>query len=215
MNKMTMVLISCLLAVGVQARTWTKTDGSTLEGDLFSIQEKSVRIKVVKQDPVEVIKIKQLSAEDQAYIAKQKKERAEKKESRADVPKDRTAKWVTDVETAKAEAKEYQLPILLLYTAPAWCGYCRDLDEQLITQDEFQAYANQNLVLFLVDLSDRDAGKEWEANNTALVEACPIKGFPHTYLLSPDAKNLGSVQYYEPTWSIQDYIDKIEFLRMK
>ena len=33
------------------------------------------------------------------------------------------------------------------------------------------------------------------------------------YLLTPDAKNLGSVQYYEPEWSIKDYLNKMEELR--
>lgn len=215
MNKMTMILITCLLAAGVQARTWTKTDGSTLKGDLFRIQEKIVRIKVAKKDAVQVIEIKQFSADDQAYIAQQKNTRAEKKRSRVAIPKDRVANWVTDIEAAKAEAKKYDLPILLLYTAPSWCGYCRDLDEQLITRNEFEAYANQNLVLLLVDHSDRGEGKKWEENNKALIEACPINGFPHTYLLTSNAEKRGSIQYYEPKWSIQDYIDKIELIRMK
>lgn len=215
MNKMTMILITSLLAAGAQARTWTKVDGSTLKGDLFSIQEKSVRIKVAKIDAVEVIEIKQFATDDQAYITQQKVTRAEKKRSWAAVPKDRVANWVTDIEAAQKEANKYDLPIFLLYTAPSWCGYCKDLDEQLINQNEFKTYANQNLVLFLVDHSDREAGKKWEENNKALVEACPINGFPHTYLLTSSAENLGSVQYYEPKWSIQDYIDKIEFVRMK
>lgn len=214
MNKMTMILVTGLLAAGAQARTWTKTDGTTLQGDLFRIQEKSVRIKVAKQDAVQEIEIKQFSTDDQAYIAQQVKERAAKKLTKTPVPKNREAHWVTDVEAAKVEAEKYGLPILLLYTAPSWCGYCKDLDEQLITQDEFIAYANQNLVLLLVDYSDRDEGKKWEENNKALVEACPVNGFPHTYLLTPAAEQLGSIQYYEPLWSIQDYIDKIEFVRM-
>ena len=215
MNKMTMILITCLLAAGVQARTWTKTDGSTLKGDLFRIQEKSVRIKVAKKDAVQVIEIKQFSADDQAYIAQQKNTREEKKRSRVAVPKDRVAHWITDTKVAKAEAKKYDLPILLLYTAPSGCGYCKKLDQQLLSQNKFKAYANQNLVLLLVNHSDRDEGKKWEENNKALVEACPINGFPHTYLLTSSAEKLGSIQYYEPKWSIQDYIDKIELIRMK
>lgn len=212
--KTQMILILVLLAAGVQARKWTIVDGSTINGDLFRIQEDSVRIKVETQDAVQVFGINQFSEEDQAYIAQQESIRSEKKRAQAAVPEDRVAAWVTDVETAKAEAEKHDLPILLLYTAPSWCGYCRELDEQLITRHEFQAYANQNLVLLLVDYSDRDAGKKWEEKNKALVEECPINGFPHTYLLTPDAHNLGSIQYYEPKWSIQDYVDKIEFVRM-
>lgn len=33
------------------------------------------------------------------------------------------------------------------------------------------------------------------------------------YLLTPDTKNLGSVQYYEREWSIKDYLNKMEALK--
>lgn len=215
MNHVMVFFMSCLLVGGVQARTWNKADGSTFKGDLFRVLEKSVRIKVPKVDAVQVYDIQQLSADDQAYIELQRKIRAEKKQAWPEVSKDRTAQWLTDVDAAKAEAEKYDLPILLLYTAPSWCGYCRKLDDQLIKQNEFTTYANQNLVLLLVDCSDREAGKKWEAEHQELVESCPINGFPHTYLLTPAAEKLGSIQYYEPKWSIQDYIDKIEFVRLK
>ena len=129
------------------------------------------------------------------------------------VPADRVATWTADVQKAKTEATKYDLPILLLYTAPSWCGYCKKLDDQLLTQDEFKAYANKNLVLLIADYSDRVEGDKWGEKNKALIEACSIGGFPHMYLLTPDAKNLGSVQYYEPKWNIKNYLDKIEALK--
>ncbi len=116
------------------------------------------------------------------------------------VPADRVATWTADVQKAKAEATKYDLPILLLYTAPSWCGYCKKLDDQVLTQDEFKAYANKNLVLLIADYSDRAEGAKWGEKNKAIIEACAIGGFPHMYLLTPDGKNLGSVQYYEPKW---------------
>lgn len=131
------------------------------------------------------------------------------------VPKDRKAEWFTDTEKAKIEANKYGLPILLLYTAPAWCGYCKKLETDLLDKKEFEKYANQNLVLLIGDYSDRAEGDKWAEKNKALLEACPVKGFPHMYLLSSDAKNLGSVQYYEPEWSAQDYMDKMEELKTK
>ena len=91
--------------------------------------------------------------------------RAEQKQSRVAVPKDRVAHWITDTEAAKAEAKKYDLPILLLYTAPAGCGYCKKLDQQLFSQKEFKAYANQNLVLLLVNHSNLSEAKKWEEDN--------------------------------------------------
>ncbi len=137
----------------------------------------------------------------------------EVKKEKVEVPADRVATWTADVQKAKAEATKYDLPILLLYTAPSWCGYCKKLDDQLLTQDEFKTYANKNLVLLIADYSDRAEGDKWGEKNKAIIEACSIGGFPHMYLLTPDAKNLGSVQYYEPEWSIKDYLNKMEELK--
>lgn len=214
MYKIMVFILAGLAAAGAQARTWTKADGSVFEGDLFRILESSVRIKIEKIDAVQVIGTEELSAGDRDYIEQQRTVRADIKQSRAAVPAGRRAGWHTDLAAAKAEAEKYELPILLLYTAPSWCGYCRKLDEQLINQQDFQAYADQNLVLFAADYSDREEGKKWEEKNKALVEACPVNGFPHSYLLSSAGENLGSIQYYEPKWSVQDYVDKIEFRRM-
>lgn len=135
-----------------------------------------------------------------------------KKEAVA-IPEDRVAVWTGDVEQAKVEAAKYDLPILLLYTAPSWCGYCRKLDDQLIMQDDFKTYANKNLVLLIADYSDRAEGTKWGEKNKDIIESSPIGGFPHLYLLTSDANRLGSVQFYEPEWKIQDYLDKIEALK--
>lgn len=148
-----------------------------------------------------------------SVFAEDQQVQSESKKEKETVSADRVAVWTADTEKAKAEAAKYDLPILLLYTAPAWCGYCKDLDKQLITQDEFKTYANKNLVLLIADYSDRTEGDKWGAKNKDLIESCPIQGFPHMYLLTSDAKNLGSVQFYEPEWSIKDYLDKIEALK--
>lgn len=147
-----------------------------------------------------------------SVFAQDQQAQSETKKEKVAVPDDRVAAWTGSLEQAKAEAAKYDLPILLLYTAPSWCGYCRKLDDQLIKQDEFKTYANKNLVLLIVDYSDRAEGNKWAEKNKKIIEACPVYGYPHMYLLTPDTKNLGSVQYYEPKWGIQDYLDKIETL---
>lgn len=129
------------------------------------------------------------------------------------ISEDRVATWVADTKQAKAEAAKYDLPILLLYTAPSWCSYCKKLENEILAKDEFMAYANKNLVLLIADYSDRAEGATWGEQNKDLLETCPIQGYPQMYLLSSAAANLGSVQFYEPEWSIQDYLDKIEMLQ--
>lgn len=64
-------------------------------------------------------------------------------------------------------------------------------------------------MLLLAEYSDKAEGEKWGEKHADLIKSCPINGYPYTYLSSAGAKKLGSVQYYEPVWSIQDYIDKI------
>ena len=101
-------------------------------------------------------------------------------------------------------------PILFLYTAPSWCGWCRVLENNVLEQAEFKEYAKEHLVFYVVDFSNRDEGEEWKEDNADLVEKFPVRGFPCTYIVSPTGKKLGKIGGAEKDWGPQDFIKKIE-----
>src|SRR5271156_5917874 len=61
------------------------------------------------------------------------------------------AGWGTDYHAAVAQAKSQNKLILLDFTGSDWCGYCKLLDKEVLTQPEFQQYADQTFILVTID----------------------------------------------------------------
>jgi thioredoxin-related protein len=62
------------------------------------------------------------------------------------------AEMITDWNKAKEVAKKENKRILIILTGSEWCAPCKKMDKNVIEKSEFQKYAKQNLVLFLIDL---------------------------------------------------------------
>ena len=58
----------------------------------------------------------------------------------------------TNWDEAKEHAQNEQKNILVILTGSEWCAPCKKMDDRVIASEEFQRYANDNLVIFLVDL---------------------------------------------------------------
>src|SRR5438552_7159697 len=63
----------------------------------------------------------------------------------------RAAEWLTDLPAAQAAAKAENKIVLLDFTGSDWCGWCIRLRNEVFSKPEFDAYANDNLVLVEVD----------------------------------------------------------------
>ncbi len=59
---------------------------------------------------------------------------------------------ITDWEEAKELAKKENKRILIILTGSEWCAPCKEMDKIVIENPEFQKYAEQNLIVFLIDL---------------------------------------------------------------
>ena len=104
--------------------------------------------------------------------------------------------WLTDFEKAKAEAAERNVPILVNFSGSDWCMWCVRLDKEVFVQEEFKAYAAENLVLLLADFPSRTAqDKELKAQNKKLSESYEVKGFPTILLLDAEGTVLNHTGY--------------------
>lgn len=103
---------------------------------------------------------------------------------------------MTDFEAAKAKAVAEQKPMLLDFTGSDWCGWCIKLDKEVFSQQAFQAYAADSLVLVELDFPRRKAqSDELKAQNEALAQKYNIRGFPTIVVLSPEGELLGRTGY--------------------
>lgn len=104
--------------------------------------------------------------------------------------------WTMDFDAAKILAKDKNLPLLLNFTGSDWCGWCKLMDANVFSKDQWKNYAKSNLVLVFIDFP-RDKTlvpeKRVEANK-ALSKQFGVKGYPTYIVLASDGeKQLGTL----------------------
>ena len=97
--------------------------------------------------------------------------------------------WLDDLAKAKAQASSEGKRILLDFTGSDWCGWCKKLDAEVFSQQEFKDYAAKNLVLVELDFPrSKTLTDEVKAQNNALKEKFAIRGFPTVIMLDGEGK---------------------------
>ncbi|HEY5653163.1 MAG TPA: thioredoxin family protein [Pontiella sp.] len=93
--------------------------------------------------------------------------------------------WMTDFEQAKEKAKQENKHILMDFSGSDWCGWCIKLDEEVFSKKAFKDYAQENLVLVLVDFPSDKSGQseKLQEQNKKLAEQFGVRGFPTVYVL--------------------------------
>jgi len=120
--------------------------------------------------------------------------------------------WMTDFEKAKALAKAEKKYILIDFSGSDWCGWCIKLDREVFSQDAFQSYAKDHLVLVLAD-SPRDKSKqsgELQKQNDQLIKEFKVRGFPTVFILDSDGKIIAKTGYQDG--GAEAYVEHIKKL---
>lgn len=121
--------------------------------------------------------------------------------------------WLTDYETAKAQARAQNKTLLIDFTGSDWCPPCIALEKTVFSKPEFAAYATQHLVLLEVDFPRRKKlSAEQQAANENVAGQFGIEGFPTVVLLNASGKPLGAVGYYQDT-TLKSFLGEIEDVR--
>ncbi len=107
--------------------------------------------------------------------------------------------FLHNIEAAKTVAQTDSKPILMIFSGSDWCKPCIQLKEKVITQQDFTAFANENLVLLELDFPYRRKNrlsKEQQAHNEKLAEQYNPKGqFPLMVLVNADGSVITEVEY--------------------
>lgn len=201
-------LVSSLAAI---ERVWTNSKGQTLRAELLSLNDDgTVSLKSVYDGNVYQYPIDELSQADREWLTEQNG--GEDPRGPQDVSANRKAEWFEDFEEALAESKKYDLPILLLFTGSDWCGYCIKQDRAVFSEDEFQEYANKNLVLMKCDFPNKDKpSRSIQKQNKELSEEFGVTGFPTVFFIDADKKKLGRFGGYGGD-SADQYVEKVRKL---
>jgi len=207
-----LIILFCFAGLfDVSGRTWENREGQRIDAEFLEfVNDTSIRIKLSSNGRIYTYSIADLSKSDQTYLAELKKKIiAEKAAAKL---ADRRARWTEDLEEAEAEAKEFGLPILYLFTGSDWCGYCIQLEDRVFSRREFREYADKNLVLLKLDFPRGSQRRSIERQNQTLKNEFNVSGFPTVFLANVEGDSLGKIGGYGG-WSPEEYIKRLEDLR--
>lgn len=106
------------------------------------------------------------------------------------------ASWLTDLSAAQTAARTENKLILVNFTGSDWCGWCIKLKNEVFAKPEFDAFANENLVLLEIDFPrKRPLPAPVKKANGALADKYKVMGYPTLHVLDADGKSLGQLGY--------------------
>lgn len=104
--------------------------------------------------------------------------------------------WHTDFAAAKELAKQQQKLILADFTGSDWCGWCVKLKREVFDQPEFQAWAQQKVILVELDYPKRtEQPEELRQQNQRLQQQYGVRAFPTILMLDAEGNRLGKLGY--------------------
>lgn len=114
--------------------------------------------------------------------------------------------WHTKVQDAVDESNKTGKPIFAFFTGKEWCSWCKKLDQQILSQDEFIKYAKEHLILLELDFPKgrRDLPKD----QMLLARKFRIQGYPTVILMDSKMNLLGKTGYEKMT--PEAYISNLE-----
>ncbi|MBK1882586.1 thioredoxin family protein [Luteolibacter pohnpeiensis] len=179
-------------------RTWTSTEGSKIQAEFVKVENESVTLKLLNGS-ISTFPESKLSQADQEFIKSSQTTvaapSASTEKEKPTVPENRKAKWLTRMDKAKQESEETGLPIFVLFTGTTWCPYCIKLEKAVFSEKEFKSYANQHLVLLMLDFGP--GGTPNNRRDEKLAKEFGVKGFPTYFLTNSEGKQLASGGYHD------------------
>ena len=107
-----------------------------------------------------------------------------------------SGEWTTDVRSALGSASGTGRKIFLFFTGSDWCGWCKRLDAEVLSTEEFKEYASGNLVLVKLDFPRKIQQSDFtKKRNGQLAEKYRVGGFPTIVVLDDAGEELGRIGY--------------------
>lgn len=106
--------------------------------------------------------------------------------------------WLTSYAEAERAAQQSGKPIMLFFTGSDWCGWCKKLQAEILSQSEFKSYADQKLILMEVDFPrGKQQSAEVKDQNQKLQSKYQIEGYPTCVIIDAQGNAKGSLGYMQ------------------
>ncbi len=121
--------------------------------------------------------------------------------------------WLTDLAKAQEKAKAEKKLVLMDFTGSDWCPPCKNLHKTVLTSEEFNKFAKENLVLVELDFpNNKPQSAELKAANKELAKKFEIKGYPTIIVLDAAGKEIFRKVGYGGT-PAKDYVADLAKLK--
>lgn len=105
-------------------------------------------------------------------------------------------KWENNLEQAIEQAKKENKAVLVNFTGSDWCIWCKRLSSEVFQQKAFKDYADESLVLVMLDFpKDKQQTTETQNYNRNLAQKYGIQGFPTILIFDSQGKMVGQTGY--------------------
>jgi thioredoxin-related protein len=111
-------------------------------------------------------------------------------------PDANAATWLTDLTAAQAKAKAEEKMVLINFTASDRGKWCIQLNQEVFSQPEFDAFASNNLILVEVDFRNGQNAALLRTNET-LAEKFRVQGYPTLIVLNSQGQKTATLGYVE------------------
>lgn len=104
--------------------------------------------------------------------------------------------WTTNLEQAIELAKKENKAVLVNFTGSDWCKWCFRLRDEVFVQNDFKDYADENLVLVVIDFPrSKTQSNETKRYNQTVAQQFGIQGFPTIVLFNKDGEPVAKTGY--------------------
>jgi thiol-disulfide isomerase/thioredoxin len=98
--------------------------------------------------------------------------------------------WLTSYETAMETARETGRPVLTIFTGSDWCPHCRTLDENVLATDTFLDWAEDRVVLLMIDLPKQGISQAVRSERSQVCIKYGVRTFPSALLIGADGQKI-------------------------
>jgi protein disulfide-isomerase len=105
-------------------------------------------------------------------------------------------RWLTSYEAALAASQETGRPVLAVFTGSDWCQHCRTLERNVLQTEAFQTWAEERVVLLMIDLPQHGISLEERKARSRICIQYGVRSFPSTVLIAPDGSQLATQAGY-------------------
>jgi protein disulfide-isomerase len=104
--------------------------------------------------------------------------------------------WTTDLGKAIEKAKTEHKAVLVNFTGSDWCKWCFKLRDEVFSKDEFKEYADENLVLVMIDFpQNKPQSNQTRMYNQSIQQKFGVQGYPTIVLINEHGKQVAKTGY--------------------